>query len=129
METKNNIGVWMDHSIAILIKENTDIDGYSILSKFDFQTKEEALNKSEKLMHNKEMHMQDAFYKKIALALKDYDNVLLFGPTDAKKELFNILKKDAHYADVNIEIESPDKLTINERNAFVRNHYKNKILY
>jgi hypothetical protein len=129
MENKNNIGLWMDHSVAVVINENTDIESYSILSKFDFQTKEETLNKNEKLMQNKEQHMQDAFYKEIALAIKDYDNVLLFGPTNAKKELFNILKKDSHFNNVNIEIESTDKLSINERNAFVKNHFKNKILY
>ena len=39
-------------------------------------------------MHNKEQHEQSDYYKKLGETIKNYTEVLLFGPTDAKVELF-----------------------------------------
>ena len=47
METKNNLGIWMDHSTAHLININSKNESRSIVSKFTSETKEEALSKSE----------------------------------------------------------------------------------
>jgi len=43
--------------------------------------------------------------------LKDYEEVLLFGPTNAKNELFNLLKDDRHFEKIKIEVKSGDKMT------------------
>jgi stalled ribosome rescue protein Dom34 len=42
-------------------------------------------------MHQKEQHEQSDYYKKIGEAIKNYQEVLLFGPTNAKTELLNLL--------------------------------------
>ncbi|HVA98841.1 MAG TPA: hypothetical protein VNG53_08100 [Bacteroidia bacterium] len=124
MEAIKNLGIWMDHSAAKLIDLNTKSNNCSILSKFTFDTKEEALHKSEKLMHNKEQQMHEEFYKEIADKILRYDHVLLFGPTNAKTELHNYLNKNLHFKDIKIDIEPADKMTDNNKNAFVRNHFK-----
>lgn len=126
MAIKNNLGIWMDHSTADLIDSNSKNNNHSIVSEFTFGTKEEALNKSESLMHNKRQQLQEAYYKKIGVEILKYDNVLLFGPTNAKVELHNYLNKDLHFKDIMIGIESADKMTDNEKNAFVKNHFENK---
>ncbi len=123
METNNNLGIWMDHSTANLIDINSN-NSHSINSEFTFNTKEEALSRSESLMHNKRQQMHKAYYKEIADVILKYNNVLLFGPTNAKKELHNYLNKDLHFKDINIDIESADKMTYNEKDAFVENHFK-----
>lgn len=76
-------------------------------------------------MHNKEQQMNDAYYKKIADEILKYDEVLLFGPTNAKTELRNFFKDDLHFKDIKINVESADKMTDNEKHAYVRNHFKN----
>jgi len=124
METKKNLGIWMDHASAHLIDMNAEKNNHSITSKFTFSTKEETLKKSEHLMHNKEQQMDEAYYKKIAAAILNYNHVLLFGPTHAKSELHNYLKKDLHFKDIKIDVESTDKMTDNEKDAFVKNHFK-----
>lgn len=124
MKTNNNVGIWMDHSTANLIDINANNN--TINSEFTFDTKEEALSRSESLMHNKRQQLHEAYYKEIADVILKYDNVLLFGPTNAKTELHNYLKKDLHFKDVKIDIESADKMTDNEKDAFVRNHFENK---
>ena len=45
-------------------------------------------------MHNKEQQQQTAYFKQLADVIKNYDAVVLFGPTDAKAQLYNILKAD-----------------------------------
>jgi hypothetical protein len=50
--------------------------------------------------------------------------VLLFGPTNAKVELHNYLKKDLHFKKIKIDIEPTDKMTNNEKDAFVKNHFE-----
>ena len=84
----------------------------------------EALSRSEDLMHNKEQQMHEAYYKEIADEILKYDNVLLFGPTNAKTELHNYLNKDLHFKDIKIDIKSTDKMTDNEQNAFVKKHFQ-----
>lgn len=124
MKSQKNIGIWMDHSNANLIDLNSKEDSHSIVSKFKLNTKEEALKRSENIMHNKEQQMTEAYYKKIASELINYDHLLLFGPTNAKAELHNLLNKDLHFKDVKIDVESTDKMTDNEKVAFVKKHFQ-----
>jgi hypothetical protein len=124
MKNKKNLGIWMDHSIAHLIDINEKNSEHDIRSKFTFNTKEEALNRSENLMHNKEQQMQEAFYKKIGKEILKYNDVLLFGPTQAKTELFNFLQKDLHFKDIHFCIQSEDKMTELEQIAYVKNYFE-----
>lgn len=119
-----NLGIWMDHSTAHLIDLNSKKNKKSIVSEFTFETKEEALNRSEKLMHNKRQQMHEAYYKKIGDEILKYNNILLFGPTNAKVELHNYLSKDLHFMAIKFSIETADNMTDNEEVAFVKNHFK-----
>ncbi|MGM5470327.1 hypothetical protein ACS386_08615 [Flavobacteriaceae bacterium LMO-SS05] len=125
MKTNRYLGIWMDHSTANLIDIHPENESRSIVSKFTSETKEEALNRSESLMHNKRQQMHEHFYDKIGAQILKHKHVLLFGPTHAKVELHNYLKKDLHFKDIKIDIESADKMTDNEKDAFVKNHFKN----
>ncbi|MEO6189799.1 MAG: hypothetical protein ABIO44_04920 [Saprospiraceae bacterium] len=125
MIIKKNLGIWMDHSNAHLMELNDEpIKTTSIQSKFTHEVKEESLHKSENLMHNKEQHQQSAYYKKLGDTIKNYNEVILFGPTNAKVELYNLLKEDNHFADINIQIKNAPKMTENQQHAFVREHFK-----
>ena len=126
METKNNLGIWMDHSTAHLININSKNKSRSMVSKFTSETKDEALIRFEILMHNKRQPMHEKFYDKIGVEILKYNQVLLFGPTNAKVELHNYLNKDLHFKDIIIDIEPADKMTDNEKDAFVINHFENK---
>ena len=78
-------------------------------------------------MNNKEQHLQLDFYNQIAEVIKNYDSVLLFGPTEAKNELFNILKSNHLFDKINIEIENTDRMTDDQQRAFVLKFFKTKI--
>lgn len=123
MENNKNLGIWMDHSTAHLIDLDAKETHHTIKSKFSETVREQALNKNENLMHNKEQQMHEAYYKKIGAEMLKYDHVLLFGPTRAKTELYNYVEKDLHFKEIKIDIEPADKLSPNEKEAFVREHF------
>lgn len=124
MATKKALGVWMDHSNANLIDLETGKNYHNIESDFDSETKEEALQRSENIMNNKRQQMHEEFYKEIGEEALKYEQVLLFGPTNAKVEMHNFLKDKPHYKNIQFEIQSADKMTDNEKVAFVRDHFK-----
>jgi stalled ribosome rescue protein Dom34 len=123
MKTQKNAGIWLDHSTANLIDLSRNKNSHTLTSDFTFNTKEEALNKSEKLMHNKRQQMNEAYYKEVADEILKYDHVLLFGPTNAKTELHNYLNKDMHFKDIKIDVKTADNITNNEKVAFVKDHF------
>ncbi len=123
MTTAKNLGIWMDHSSAHLMEFTDTIETKTIDSKFTHEAKEQSLDKSENLMHNKEQHQQSEYYKKLGEIIKNYEDVILFGPTDAKVELFNILRADHLFAKIKIEIKQTDKMTEHQQHAFVRDHF------
>lgn len=130
MNTEKKIGVYLDHAQANSINfqhESENID--TIDSDFDHFEKEKSLSKSESGMHNKEQQDLGAFFKKIAKVIMNYDDVLLFGPTDAKVELFNYLQSEHKYDEIKMEVKNTDKLTENQKLEFVKNHFKSLLNY
>ncbi len=126
MTTAKYLGIWMDHSTAHLMEYTIDpIETKSLESKFTHREKEHSLGKGENLMHNKEQHQQSEYYKKLGEVIKNYEEVLLFGPTDAKAELANLLKADHHFAKIRIVTQQADKMTDHQQHAFVREHFTN----
>jgi hypothetical protein len=124
MTTATSLGIWMDHSNAHLMEFTTDpIETKLINSKFTHQEKEHSLGKSEHLMHNQEQHQQSEYYKKLGETIRNYEEVILFGPTEAKSELLNLLKADHRFAKIKIEIKQAGKMTENQEHAFVREHF------
>jgi len=114
----------MDHSTANMINPGNK-ENHIITSNFSSAIKEEALQKGEKHMHNKEQQMLDAYFKEIADKIAGYDEVLLFGPTNAKVELYHYLQAESRFKQVKIDLEPADKMTENEKNAFVKKHFGN----
>lgn len=127
MATTKKLGIWMDHANAHVMEFTIDpIETKTITSKFTHEEKEHSLSLNENLMHNKEQHMQRDYYKKLGETIRNYGEVVLFGPTDAKVELFNILKKDHLFSNVKIEIKQTDKMTENQQHAFVKDHFSGR---
>jgi hypothetical protein len=118
------LGVWMDHSIANLMEfTNNSMEIISIKSKFTHEEKEHSLSMGENKMHIKEQHQQGEYYKELGEAILNYEEVVLFGPTNAKVELLNLLKKDHHFDDIKIEVLPADKMTDNQQVAFVKDYF------
>ncbi len=124
MSTSKKIGIWMDHASAHIMEITTaPMETNIITSKFTHEEKEDSLVKSERLMHNKEQHEEKGYYKQLAEIIVNCSHVLLFGPTDAKVELLNILKADHRFADIKIEVKQADKMTDKQQQAFTEDYF------
>ena len=120
----NHLGIWMDHANAHLMDyEAKSIVTRIIDSQFTHQVKEDILSKGESHMHNKEQHMQAEYYNALAEVIKNYKEVILFGPTEAKIELYKILRADHHFDKIKIDIQQTDKMTENQKHAFVKGYF------
>ncbi len=127
MKIVKNLGIWMDHANAHVMEFTTDpIETTIITSGFTHEAKEQTLGKSENVMHNKEQHQQSEYYKKLIETIKNYDDVVLFGPTNAKVELLNVLRANHNFEKIKIEVKQTDKMTENQEHAFVRDHFSQR---
>jgi len=118
------LGIWMDHSNAFLMElYDHKITSKSIIKPI--QKEEDNMDNHEIQMHSKEESQhQAAFFKEISDVIRNYKNVLLFGPTDAKNELYNLLKVDHRFEDTKFELRNTDKMTENEMNQFVVAYFR-----
>lgn len=125
MKTNKKMGIWMDHSRAILMELVDDnIITNTIESDAAKPEKDFNLYKSEKLIHKKENHQLSAYYKKLGDVIVNFKKVVLFGPTEAKKELLNLLRVDHLFNNTQIDLVDSDKLNDVQMQAFVRGHFK-----
>jgi hypothetical protein len=117
----------MDYSKAYLIELlPSHMQIQTIESTFTHEIKAESTEKSEKHMHNKETGEHLKYFKKIQTEIEKFDEVFLFGPSDAKLELNDLLKQNHTNNQVSIEIKTTDKMTENQLKAFVLKHFSEK---
>lgn len=125
MKTIKKLGIWMDHANAHLIEFSDEVKPTETISlDFNNQDKDETLQRSESEMHNKQQQKQNAYYKKLAAISKDFAEVVLFGPTNAKSELFNSLRQNHQFDNIKIEVINADKMTDKQQHEFVRDYFK-----
>jgi nitrogenase subunit NifH len=123
MTTEKKLGIWMDHASAHLMEYADPIVTKVVTSNSTHAEKEKTLQKSESMMHNKDQQQESEYYKELGESIKNYDEVLLFGPTKAKDELLNILKKDPGFSKIKIDIKQTDQMTENQEHAFVSDYF------
>ncbi len=122
MNAKQKIGVWMDYTTAHLMEFSTHPHEKQVITSALAQ-KKQAKEKSEKHVHTIEKQVHTEYFKQIASALLPYDKILLFGPTHAKNEFFNLLRADHRFDAVKMSVQDTDKMTLNQRHQFIHAHF------
>jgi len=124
MTKGRKLGICMDHAHATLIEYSENpMETAVVTSDFTHQEKEETLAKSEYGMHKKEQQGNATFYKHLGEVIRDFEEVLLFGPTNAKSELYNLLKADHRFEQIVIEVKNTDKLSDSQQHTFVKEYF------
>lgn len=122
MDKKRRLGVWVDYSDAHLMEFKTNvIELNTIESTFTHQEKTEEEDERKRLSKEKRKHAK--FYKDLSETIKYYDEVVIFGPSDSKKELANILASDDKFSNIKIDFEETGNLTENQQHNFVKEHF------
>ena len=115
----------MDHSIAHIIKlRNGKIITMEIESQPEALEDDQEVYKDESHSLNKEKRRLVAYFKKLGDLIIENEEVILFGPTEAKNELLNLLKVDHLFDKIKIEVRTADKMSEIHRNKFVIDHFK-----
>ncbi|MEO5602319.1 MAG: hypothetical protein ABIR06_15465 [Cyclobacteriaceae bacterium] len=124
MTNQKKLGIWMDHANAHLL-EYTALGGEEKVADtaLTHEAKEHTAAGSENVIHNKEQQQQTEYYKKLGDAIRNFDEVVLFGPTNAKAELLNVLKADHRFENIKIEVQQADKMTDKQQQAFVKEYF------
>jgi len=122
MKIKRILGIWMDHSMACLSEySNGNFMTETIESKPKSVVKEADLYyKDESHALNKEQSQLATYYKKLSDAILNYEEVILFGPTDAKNELVNSMKDNHLFEKIKITVKPADKMTESEQHEFLK---------
>lgn len=114
----------MDHTSAYVIEPVGNEFITNVITS-DFNHRERSsISKNENLMHNKEQNHQLSYYKKITEAISRFDEILLFGATEAKNELLNLLRSNRDFEFKKVKTIDTDKMTENQQKAFVKNYFK-----
>ncbi|WP_209550191.1 hypothetical protein [Flavobacterium sp. CG_23.5] len=115
---KKKLTIWMDHSIAyIMVCKPNHFEIETIESKFRNKEKKQVLDN---LQQQQQLSL---YYKNISDIIKNYNQVILFGPTNAKIELFDILSEDNRFVKIKIEIKNNDKIIENHRHNFIKEYF------
>lgn len=123
MKTNKRLGVYMDHSNATLM----EISMGKVLSKSlhsEVIKKEEIENEdTHEIQGREEKQLKLAYFKSVSDIVRNYDEVILFGPTDAKNELLNKMKEMYRFDEININIQTTDKMTAPQKETFVLDYF------
>jgi hypothetical protein len=124
MQRKKRLGIWMNHSDAHLMEFKTDIiEINTIESTFSHQENTEEAEANERKRQTKEKKKQAKFYKDLSDTIQYYDEVVIFGPTEEKNKLVDILESDSKFANIKIEVKDTNHLTENQQHTFVKEHF------
>lgn len=126
MAKAKELGIWMDHSNAILMEYTSDPVEIKTISS-QHESKQNSHGSSENVTQNKEQHQQSEYYKRLGETIQNYESIVLFGPTNAKVELYNILKADHRFGKIKMEVKPVDKMTENQQHAFVKEYFSKKL--
>jgi len=122
MNTKKQLGIYIDFSNAYLMELiNKMIVSRSI--EFEYPKVGDEINSNHKTV-DKKHHLQSAYYLELSEIIRNYNQVVLFGPNDAKNELFNLLEFDHNFDMIKIKNVNTDKMNENQIHDFVKEFYK-----
>lgn len=124
IKTEVRAGVWMDHHAAHIVSCDTS-GNYSISTIEPEKSANHSPSKkkstvSEHARHTKEQHVLKSFYKAVQNEIKQFDHILLSGPTTAKSEFHHLLKKSRPFAGKRIAEISAPVMTDRQLLAFMK---------
>ena len=112
----------MDYSNAHIIPFSDIVQmPQTITSGYTIADREKAVGRGKSQVLCMQRREQLAYHKNIAAALLQSDEVFLFGPTEAKSDLFKMLREDRNFDATHIEFYNSYRVTGSEEFAISEN--------
>ena len=126
MKNFKQLGICMDLTHALLMElEDNQIISRNIVSglnEADSTDKQE--NHFLGFEWTEKQHLQKAYFTEISDIIMHYQQVVLFGATDAKDELYKILRGHRQFNHIRIEVINTGILNNGQMHEFVKEYYK-----
>ena len=73
---------------------------------------------------NKIDELTRTYLKNVLNTIKNVDEILIFGPAQTKIKLENLIKDDPNLSTKTYTVQNAEKMTANQKVAFVKNYFK-----
>jgi stalled ribosome rescue protein Dom34 len=119
---KKSVGIWLDHTHAMLIAANEAGTDYQLVEKVKSHQHHYVGGSESARRHGgqEELHK---FFEDLGKHIGPYSDVLLFGPGTAQEEFFNFLNQHKQYAGKKYNIDTASHLTDAQMVAKVRDFF------
>jgi len=132
----NYLGIWMDETKAYLIDpEKGELEslrcrqrpprlpgkGATGMRLGNFRS-----TNNEYSVHRKMESMKAEYFESLSSRVEPYDEIVLFGPSHAMSEFYNKVRKGKTCRNTRIHLEPADRMTKNQRQAYVRKYFSGK---
>lgn len=116
----------MDYSMAYLMELTSNPFEIKTVESTSFDTSTIYPINTLPILLEKRKRLLFSYYNKIAREINNYDRIILFGPTNAKIEFFDVLSEDERFLKTKIEITNTDQMNAAEQHQFIKNYFSNK---
>lgn len=120
MDEVKKLGRWMCNTSIHLVEYTNQL-----AADLHQQQSEESLILESDIatLQNEAFHAQTESFKKLGVAIEKYDEVVLFGPIDAKAEFMKFLKADKRFNNLKIEVKQTSIMSEGQQQKFVEKHF------
>lgn len=122
----HKVGIWIDHKKAVIVSASADgVTTKTLESDVESHPHYAGQQDGGGEKKYEERHTQhlDRYYDEVIHQLTDADELLIFGPGEAKLELKERLRRSKAHPERIIGIETTDKLTDPQIVAKVKEHF------
>ncbi len=126
---KKEIGIWINHRKAVIVTFNDGIEETQEIQsdvgkrvRFSGKNQSEGDSPDEDIRDRQYDNRLDLFYDEVIASVKSADSIWIIGPGEAKGELEKRFLK-AGFGECIVGVETADKMTNNQIEAKIRDHY------
>ncbi len=106
MKKTNELGIWMDFSVAYLIEFTTNpFVIHTVVREFSMEEKNVSLSNKNESISSTKTSVLNKCYNEIGQIIIKYNEIVLFGPPDAKMLFFDFLSEDEQFWKLKVEIK------------------------
>lgn len=128
----NLYGIWIDHSQAIIVKADPagEMTLHTIASDVEPKYNIGSMEGEHSTIYNQQKganrhnNQVYAFVEQVVEALRDADEIIVFGPANAKFELKKAIEEYKPLTKKLISVETTDKMTENQLKAHVKEAFR-----
>lgn len=125
MRAAKKMGIWMDYSTAYLMEFTANPFEINTVESTSFDTEKRYPIDTLALLLETRKRLLFTYYNRIANEIKNYDRLIIFGPTNAKLEFFDVLSEDTRFLQTTVELSNTSDMSPTEQHEFIRHYFTN----